>query len=148
VIRITYRYRYGHRRPFGWWFDSTQGASKVANQTVQVPLGANQATIDVLDGSGNDVTSTCTFSAVSGDPTTVAIGTPAAGTPNVIPFTSLKEGGSTTITYTAVNSGGQIVETDTLNIVVTAPASMTVTYDDTIVSPPASSGTAAPAAKK
>src|ERR1700758_131250 len=106
------------------------------DQTLQVPLGPNSATIKVMDKDGNDITGTCTFSAVSADPTIITIGTPDAGSPNVIPFNSLVEGKGTTIAYTATNSAGQIVETDTLNIVVTAPASMVVTYATTIASAP------------
>lgn len=107
----------------------------MADQTVQIPLGPNTATITVLDQSGNDITSTCTITAVSADPTVVAVGTPTS--PNVIPLTALKEGGSTTVAYTAVNSAGQIVETDTLNVVVTAPASMSVAYAASVVAAPA-----------
>jgi hypothetical protein len=116
------------------------------NQTLNIPLGANAATVQILDAQGNDITSTCTITAQSADPTIVAVGTPTS--PNVIPLTALKEGGSTTVSYTAVNSAGQIVETDTLNVVVTAPATINVTYAQTVVTPPAPAAAAAAAAPK
>jgi len=118
----------------------------MSNQTVNIPFGANSAKIIVLDAQGNDITSTCTLTATSSDPTVVAIGTPGAGAPNVIPFTALKENASCTITYVAVNASGQIQEVDTVNVVVPAPASMSVTYSSTVVTPPASGPSAAPAA--
>jgi hypothetical protein len=115
------------------------------NQTLNVPLGANAATVQILDAQGNDITSTCTITAQSSDPTVLAVGTPTS--PNVIPFTALKEGGSATLSYTAVNNAGQIQEVDTLDVVVTAPASMNVTYAQTVVTPPAPAPAATPAAK-
>jgi hypothetical protein len=123
---------------------SRQRGNNMADLTLQIPLGPNSITIRVLDATGNDITSTCQITAQSADPTVVSIGTAQPGSPNVIPITALKEGGNTTITRTAVNSAGQLVETDTINIVVTAPASMVATYAQAVVITPAAP--AAPAA--
>ena len=99
---------------------------------LKATLGPNTATRKVLDGSGDDITGTSTYAATSSDPTAVSIGTPSTSTPNVIPFTSLKEGGSSTLTITATNTAGNVVNTDTLSIVITAPSSITVTYATTV----------------
>jgi|SRR5215472_1760141 len=105
------------------------------DQTVTIPTGPNTATIQVLDAAGADITGTCTFVASSSDPTVVQIGNPDSSTPNVIPLTGVgAEGSSCTVTYTAMNSMGQVVENDTVNITVTAPATMVVTYG-TVVPP-------------
>jgi hypothetical protein len=98
-----------------------------------VPVGPNTATVQVLDANGVDITGSCSIVAVSSDPTTIQIGSPDATTPNVIPFTALVPGVSgTTISYTASNSAGQVVQVDTLDVQITAPASMVVTYGTTI----------------
>jgi len=132
--RIIIHYRRVHRRHHWWWRWMRGEKKKMPDQTVSIPLGPNTATVKVLDQNGNDITTTCTITAVSSDATVVSVGT--ATTPNQIPLSALKEGGSCTVTYTAVNSAGQIVETDTLNVSVTAPASITVSYASTVVTPP------------
>ena len=116
------------------------------NQTVNIPYGTNQASVQVLDAQGNDITSTCTITATSSDPTVVAVGTISPGFPSLVPLTGLKEGGSCQITYNAVNFEGQIQEVDSLTVVVSAPASMKVSYQFTVVAPPAPAASAAPAA--
>jgi len=104
--------------------------------TVVVPVGANTATVQVLDANGTDITGSCSITAVSSDPTQVAIGTPDVTTPNVIPFTGLIPGGTATITYTATNSAGNVVQIDTLQIQLTAPASMVILYGATLPQAP------------
>lgn len=95
---------------------------------VNVPMGANSATVQVLDANGADITGSCAITATSSDPTQVAIGNPDPTTPNVIPFTALVAGGVADITYDANNSAGDLQQTDTLTVVVTAPGSMLLTY--------------------
>jgi hypothetical protein len=91
----------------------------------------------VLDATGADITGSCSINAVSSDSTQVAIGNPDPTTPNVIPFTALVPGGTATITYTAANSAGNVMQTDTLQIQVTAPASLTIIYAASIPPTPA-----------
>jgi len=51
----------------------------------------------------------------------------------VIPFTAANPGTQgTTITYTATNAAGQVVQTDTVDVMVTAPVAMTIVYGTTI----------------
>jgi hypothetical protein len=100
--------------------------------TVVVPVGPNSASVQVLDANGADITGSCSINAVSSDSTMVAIGNPDPTTPNVIPFTALVPGGTADITYTAVNSAGQVTQTDTLQIQVTAPTSLVITYAATM----------------
>ena len=99
---------------------------------VTVPVGANTATVAVLDANGSDITGSCQITATSSDPTEIQIGTPDAATPNVIPFTALVAGGTATVTYQASNNAGTIMQSDTLTIAETAPSTMTVTYGATI----------------
>ncbi|MBA0085743.1 MAG: hypothetical protein HRJ53_12165 [Acidobacteria bacterium Pan2503] len=104
----------------------------VPGNTVTVPEGPNSATVKVLDGTGADITGSCTINAVSSDSTIVQIGNPDPTMPSVIPFTALVPGGSATIMYTATNSAGEIDQTDTINIQITAPASMVIVYAATL----------------
>jgi len=100
----------------------------VPGNTVTVPVGPNSATVKVLDGTGADITGSCTINAVSSDSTQVQIGNPDPTMPSVIPFTALVPGGSASITYTATNSAGEVDQTDTLHIQITSPASMVIVY--------------------
>ena len=100
--------------------------------TLTVPVGPNSATVQVFDPNGADITGSCTITATSSDPTVVQIGSPDPTQPAVIPFTSLVPGGTATISYTATNAAGEVDETDTINIQITAPASMTIMYGTTI----------------
>jgi hypothetical protein len=102
---------------------------------VTVPTGANTATVQVLDANGADITGSCTLQVASSDSTIIQIGSPDAASPNVIPFTALGEGGSADVSYTATNAEGQVVQTDTLTVAVTAPASMVITYGTTVPVP-------------
>jgi hypothetical protein len=112
-----------------------------------VPVGPNSATVKVLDANGADITAGCTISAESSDSAAIAIGNPDAASPNVIPFTALEEGASATITYQAVNSVGQVTQTDTLQVQVSGPASMQVTYGTTLPVAPSNLPTLPGAAK-
>jgi len=105
---------------------------KTEMSTVVVPVGPNTATIQVLDANGSDITGSCTITAVSSDPTVLAIGNPDATTPNVIPFTSNTPGGSVTVDYEAANASGNVIQTDTIQIEITAPSSMLITYGATL----------------
>jgi hypothetical protein len=105
---------------------------KIEMSTVIVPVGPNTATVQVLDANGSDITGSCTITAVSSDPTQLAIGNPDATTPNVLPFTAITPGGSVTVDYEAANAQGNVIQTDTIQIEVTAPSSMVITYGATL----------------
>jgi hypothetical protein len=100
--------------------------------TIVVPTGANSAEVQVLDANGADISGTCQLQAESSDPTVIQIGNPDATTPNLIPFTALQPGATATIKYTATNSVGNVSQTDTLQVEVTTPSSMKVTYGTTL----------------
>jgi hypothetical protein len=99
---------------------------------IVVPVGPNTATVQVLDANGVDITGSCSITATSSDPTVVAIGNPDATTPNVIPFTALVPNGTATVTYTASNAAGTFSQSDNIQVFVTAPASMMITYGTTV----------------
>jgi hypothetical protein len=86
----------------------------------------------VLDANGADITGSCTITAVSTDSTVIQIGTPDPTTPATIPFTANTPGSSADVTYSASNAAGEVQQTDTLNVQVTAPASMLITYGTTV----------------
>jgi hypothetical protein len=104
----------------------------MANQTVVVPMGVNEAYVSVLDQYGNDITGSCTITAASSDPTVIQIGTTDASRPSTIPFTALTTGGKATVQYAATNPMGQVQQTDTLQVEVIAPSSMLVSYKTTL----------------
>jgi hypothetical protein len=107
------------------------------NQSVNIPPGANVATVQVLDAQGNDITDTCTITVTPADPTLLAVGAGDGADPENFPFETLQDSGSTQLLYNAQNTAGSITETDTLTITVTAPATINVTYQNVMVMPTA-----------
>jgi hypothetical protein len=107
---------------------------------VTVPVGANTATVQVLDANGVDISGSCVITATSSDPTVIQIGSPDPTTKNVIPFTALVPNGTADVVYDASNSAGDLQQTDTLTVAVTAPASMLIVYGTSVATHAAAGG--------
>jgi hypothetical protein len=94
------------------------------SQTIDITVNKErQLSIQVLDADGVDITSLCTITSMSSDPSTVSVGTAFGETD----AHALKTG-SVQVTHAAVNDSGSVQEVDTVNSTVPAPAQIIVTY--------------------